>query len=94
MSEQTEILAMSIQSNPEYYIEREDEIKRVENYIEKTEGAVIGLTGVRGSGKTCVIDHSINKYENAYFTLKITSPTGYNEKDFFIMVFKTLTPSE
>ena len=50
MSEQTEILAMSIHPDPKYYIERGDEIKRVENYIEKTEGAVIGLTGVRGSG--------------------------------------------
>ncbi|MFX1481232.1 MAG: P-loop NTPase fold protein [Promethearchaeota archaeon] len=88
MSNQTEILTPTIHPNPEYYIERKDEIKRVKDFIEKTDGAVIGLTGVRGAGKTSVMEKIINEYNASYFTLKITSPTGYDEKEFFIMLYK------
>lgn len=91
MSEQTEIQVPNIHPNPEYYIEREDEIKRIENFIERTDGAVIGLTGVRGSGKSSVIEKIVaNAKHKEYFTLTITSPTGYDEKEFFRMIFKRL----
>jgi AAA+ ATPase superfamily predicted ATPase len=90
MSEQTEIQAPNIHPNPKYYIEREDEIKRVENYIKRAGGAVIGLTGVRGAGKSSVIEKIVAKYDKKYFTLTITSPTGYDEKAFFRMVFRRL----
>jgi ABC-type dipeptide/oligopeptide/nickel transport system ATPase subunit len=91
MSEQTEIRAPNIHPNPEYYIEREDEITRIENFIERTDGAVIGLTGVRGSGKSSVIEKIVkNAKDKGYFTLTISSPTGYDEKAFFRMVFSRL----
>lgn len=91
MSEQTEIQVPNIHPNPEYYIEREDEIKRIENFIERTGGAVIGLTGVRGSGKSSVIEKIVASAKHKeYFTLTITSPTGYDEKAFFRMVFSRL----
>lgn len=91
MSEQTEIRAPNIHPNPDYYIEREDEIKRIENFIERTDGAVIGLTGVRGSGKSSVMEKIVaNAKHKGYFTLTISSPTGYDEKAFFRMVFSRL----
>ena len=89
MSEQTKIRVPNIHPNPEYYIEREDEIKRIKNFIERTDGAVIGLTGVRGAGKSSVIEKIVAEYKE-YFTLTITSPTGYDEKAFFRMVFMRL----
>lgn len=91
MSEQRQIRAPNIHPNPEYYIEREDEITRIENFIERTDGAVIGLTGVRGSGKSSVIEKIVkNAKDRGYFTLTISSPTGYDEKAFFRMVFSRL----
>ncbi len=83
--------APNIHPNPEYYIEREDEIKRIENFIERTDGAVIGLTGVRGAGKSSVMEKIVKYAEGKrYFTLTISSPTGYDEKAFFRMVFMRL----
>jgi AAA+ ATPase superfamily predicted ATPase len=88
--ELAKVQAPSIHPNPDYYIEREDEVKKIKDFIEKTEGAVIGLTGVRGSGKTTIMEKVIKKYKDDYFTLKISSPTGYDEKEFFIMVFRRI----
>lgn len=90
MSEQKKTFIPSILPSVNYYIQREDEIRVLESFIEKTEGAVIGLTGVRGSGKTTIMDKIIHKYQNDYFALKITSPTGYDETEFFVMVFKRI----
>ena len=91
MSEQTKMRAPNIHPNPEYYIEREDEIKRIENFIERTDGAVIGLTGVRGAGKSSVMKKIVKYAEGkGYFTLTISSPTGYDEKAFFRMIFMRL----
>jgi hypothetical protein len=91
MSEQTEIRAPNIHPNPDYYIEREDEITRIEDFIERTDGAVIGLTGVRGAGKSSLIEKIVaNAKDEGYFTLTISSPTGYDEKAFFRMVFMRL----
>jgi hypothetical protein len=85
--EKAKVQAPSIYPDPDYYVEREGEVKKVEDFIERTEGAVIGLTGVRGSGKTTVMEKAIVRYKDSYFTLKISSPTGYDEKEFFITVF-------
>jgi hypothetical protein len=81
----------SIQPNPENYIPRKDEFERLRHYIDETNGSVIGISGVRGSGKTTVMDKLIDFYKSGnYFTLKITSPTGYDEEKFFITIFKRL----
>ena len=90
MSKQKWTQTPNIHPNPENYIERKDEIRRIVNFIEKTEGAVIGITGVRGSGKTTVMESIISQYQKGNFTLRITSPTEYDEKEFFVMVFKRI----
>ena len=81
----------SLRSSGRTYIERNREAEKIIDRIEKSSASVIGISGVRGAGKSSlakkVLDHCSSV---GYFTLLIPSPTGYNPSDFLLAVFQRI----
>ena len=47
---------LSINPGPRFFVPRPDEpLKRITSFIESSSGGVIGLTGVRGAGKSILL---------------------------------------
>jgi hypothetical protein len=56
-------------------------------FIETSDGGVIGLTGLRGAGKSALLHKVISDLQDRYFTMHITSPVHSSDRmEFFMMI--------
>ena len=83
--------ALSIQSTPGLYIDEQGYGQRIRQFIDTSDGGVIGITGVRGAGKSALIGHVLSKYESEYFTLPLTAPVKHEGGlSFFLAVCRSV----
>ena len=77
---------LSINPDPKYFVPRPDEpFNRIRSFIETSSGGVIGLTGVRGAGKSMLLNKIVEDFEaEKYFTLHITAPTTSSDETAFL----------
>jgi len=85
---------LSLRANADEYIDRDKESEKIINRIESDSSTVIGISGLRGAGKSSlakkVLDESTEK---GYFTLLIHSPTAYESREFLITIFSRICES-
>lgn len=54
---------LSINPDPRFFVPRPDEpLKRIASFIESSSGGVIGLTGVRGAGKSILLNKIVAEF--------------------------------
>jgi len=57
--------------------------------IDTSSSSVVGITGVRGAGKSSLAKKVLNACDvQGYFTLLIPSPTGYEPREFLLAIFQ------
>ncbi len=85
----------SIGPNAEYYVPRPDDVfTRLSGFIATSRGGVFGITGVRGAGKSVLLNRIKTEFENKHHTLPIPAPVSSNEETAFLtMLFRQLCRS-
>lgn len=79
----------SLRPNGKTYLERNREATKILNRIENSLASVIGISGVRGAGKSSLANKVLEDCkEKKYFTLLIPSPTGYEPREFLLAIFQ------
>ena len=88
--------ADSIQSREAHYIDERNLSKRLQGSIQRSDGGVFGITGVRGAGKSALMRHVLyelsgNTKKEGYFTTEVTAPVRYDDDmGFFITVCRNV----
>ena len=78
---------ISIYPDASTYVDVNGKAAWLKNFIETSDGGVIGITGVRGAGKSALLNKVISELKGEYFTLHITSPVHSSDRmEFFMMV--------
>ncbi|MCH7605700.1 MAG: hypothetical protein IH962_00965, partial [Chloroflexi bacterium] len=78
---------ISIYPDAATYIDVHGKAEWLEKFIRTSDGGVVGLTGVRGAGKSALLNKIISELDDEFFTLHITSPVHSNDRmEFFMMV--------
>jgi hypothetical protein len=81
----------SLRPNGDNYIDQKDETLRIVNRIERSSSSVVGITGVRGAGKSSLAKKVLKACDAlGYFTLLIPSPTGYEPREFLLAIFQRI----
>lgn len=79
----------SLSANPNTYVDRDSETTKILNRIENSAATVVGISGVRGSGKSSLALKVLSETKKKdYLTLLIHSPVGYEPREFLITVFR------
>jgi nucleoside-triphosphatase THEP1 len=82
---------LTLSANGESYIDRKDESEIIFKRISSSSSSVIGISGVRGSGKSSLAKKVLKKCDQkGYFSLLIPAPTGYEPREFLLMVFQRI----
>lgn len=81
----------SLRSNGDTYIDRMDESERIIMRIKTSSSSVLGISGVRGAGKSSLA-MKVLKYlsETGHFTILISSPVAYDSKEFLLMIYQSV----
>lgn len=91
LSEQISHRADSIQSRAEHYVDVHGLSTRLATSIERSDGGVFGVTGLRGAGKSALTRHVLSKLEPSYFTLEVTAPVRHDQDmGFFIALCRAV----
>lgn len=78
---------ISIYPEASTYIDVHGKAAWLERFTRGSDGGVVGVTGVRGAGKSALLNKMISLFKNEFFTLHITSPVhSSNRMEFFMMV--------
>lgn len=78
---------ISIYPEASTYIDVHGHALWLKKFFETSDGGVIGLTGIRGAGKSALLNKVISDLGDQYFTLHITSPVHSKDRmEFFMMV--------
>ena len=87
--------SFNIVPDPNYYVVRPDDIySKLKRMIETSRGGVIGLTGVRGAGKSVLLRKVEQEFSKKHYTLQITAPTSSSQETaFFVMLYRRLCDS-
>jgi hypothetical protein len=84
----------SLKSNGHTYIERDGEAAQILERIEQSSASVIGISGVRGAGKSSLAKKILDSCEaRGYFTLLIPSPISYEPREFLLAIFQRVVES-
>ena len=88
-------LPLSIQPDPEYFIESPvTPFRRIVSLIERSDGGVFAVTGVRGAGKSVLLNSIAKHFDSRYHTLYLTAPISSGHGlDFFMAMFRLLCDS-
>ena len=82
---------LSLRPNPETYVDRQSESLLICKKINSSSSSVIGLSGVRGAGKSSLAMKVLEEGKrDDFFILLISSPTGYEPREFLITVFQRI----
>lgn len=85
---------ISIYPEASNYIDVHSKAAWLGKFIRNSDGGVIGLTGVRGAGKSALLNKIISQFDSECFTLHITSPVHSSDRmEFFMMVCKEVCSS-
>jgi hypothetical protein len=78
---------ISIYPDPSMYQDVHGKAAWLRDFIRKSDGGVIGLTGLRGAGKSSLLNKVLDDLKDEYFTLHISSPVHTSDRlEFFMMV--------
>jgi len=81
----------SSRANGDTYIDRAGESASIFDRINISSSSVIGISGVRGAGKSSLALKVLNNCkERDYFTILIASPTAYDSKEFLLTIYQTI----
>ena len=77
--------ALSIRSDAEIYVDSDGHARTLNNYVRRSTGAVVGITGLRGAGKTALLKHVLAQFRNRYAVVWMTAPVSRQEGFAFLM---------
>ena len=77
--------ALSIRSDAEVYVDSDGHARTLNNYVQRSTGAVVGITGLRGAGKTALLKHVLAQFRNRYAVVWMTAPVSRQEGFAFLM---------
>src|ERR1035437_1909048 len=88
-------LPLSIQPNASYFVEvPTSPVHRLAELIELSDGGVFAVTGVRGAGKSVLLNAISRHFQDRFHTLSLAAPIGSShEMDFFMALFRLLCDS-
>ncbi|MCK4827158.1 hypothetical protein KA005_66115, partial [bacterium] len=88
-------IPLSIHPDPAYFVERSEHVlQKIVKLIETSDAGVLGITGVRGSGKSVILNKIAERFRERYHTIQISAPiSASREMEFFIMLFRLLCDS-
>jgi putative ribosome biogenesis GTPase RsgA len=70
-------LALSIQPNPSYFVQvPTSPFRQLTELIELSDGGVFAVTGVRGAGKSVLLNALAGHSQNRFHTLSLAAPIG------------------
>lgn len=75
----------SIQSKVAHYMDVHGLSARLAISVNRSDGGVFGVTGVRGAGKSALTRHLLSNLEPNYFTLEVTSPVHHDHDMGFLI---------
>jgi len=82
---------LSLRAEPETYLDRKRESAVILARIETSSASVIGISGVRGAGKSSLALKVLAECDKRnYFTLLIPSPTAYEPQDFLVSLYQRI----
>jgi hypothetical protein len=86
---------LSIQPNADYLVETPDgAYEKLVNLIELSDGGVFAVTGVRGAGKSILLNAVIRHFQSKFHTLGLSAPvSASHELEFFLALFRILCGS-
>ncbi len=79
LTEQRSDRADSIQSKVDHYMDVHGLSSRLTASVERSDGGVFGVTGVRGAGKSALTRHVLSRLDPSYFTLEVTAPVRHDQ---------------
>ena len=80
-------IPLSIYPDPRLYIDVHGNARWLRRFIERSDGGVLGLTGLRGAGKSALLNKVVSDLGPTCFTLHMTSPVHSMDRlEFFVMV--------
>jgi hypothetical protein len=83
--------AESIQAKVEHYLDQSGLSRRLVRSIERADGGVYGITGVRGAGKSALTRHVLHSLQDDYFVTEVTAPVRHDDDmGFFIAVCRNV----
>jgi hypothetical protein len=81
----------SIQAKVAHYVDVHGLSARLIRSINRSDGGVFGITGVRGAGKSALTRRVLHQLEGNYFTLEVTAPVRHDpDMGFFIAVCRSV----
>ena len=79
------VAALAIHSDARMYIDRDGYADALVNHIRRSNGGVIGITGLRGAGQSALLNRVMAEFRNRYAVVSMTAPTGHREGFGFLM---------
>lgn len=93
---QTQIgIPLSANPDPTYFVEGpHTPFDRLVRLIGLSDGAVLGVTGVRGCGKSVLLNKIVEHFRRDHHTIQLSAPISVSrEMDFFVMLFRLVCDS-
>ncbi len=85
--------ALSIFPDPEKYVDDDGHLARSTSLISRSNGGVIGITGLRGAGKSALLGATIDQFSTRYCTIWTVAPVSYQSEDqlsFLMSISRTI----
>jgi hypothetical protein len=70
--------ALSVQTDPSRYVDTRGHGNQLLAFISRSDGGVLGLTGVRGAGKSALIAYTLSQLKRRHFLLSMTAPVRHD----------------
>ena len=81
----------SLQPNGETYVDRDNESAQIFSRIANSSSSVVGISGVRGAGKSSLaLKIKDNCTNHGFFTLWISSPLEHEPFEYFLSILERL----
>ena len=81
----------SLRASGQTYVDRHNEAGRIIDRIKTSSASVIGISGVRGAGKSSLAKRVLDECDQiGFFTLLVPSPTGYEPREFLLAIFQRI----
>ncbi len=61
------------------YVDRDGYLENLVNYIRRSNSGVIGITGLRGAGKSALLNRIVAEFANQYAVVSMTAPVSHRE---------------
>lgn len=75
----------SVLAKADQYVDVHGLSERLARSVERADGGVFGITGVRGAGKSALTRHVLYRFNDQYFTLEVTAPVRHDQDMGFLI---------